>query len=166
MFESEEFAMRTPKIYIETSVFNFYFADDAPDKREDTIKLFEEIRQGKYEPYTSLFAIKELQDAEEPKRSQMLDLVTRYGVATLLGNDETQLLADIYVTEGIIPLKYLTDALHIAAATVSYLDYVVSYNFRHIVKLKTIAMTEIVNLREHYKKIGILSPTEVIEDVE
>jgi hypothetical protein len=46
--------MGVPKIYIETSVFNFYFADDAPDKREDTVRLFEGILQGKYEPYTSL----------------------------------------------------------------------------------------------------------------
>jgi len=32
--------MRTPKIYIETSVFHFYFTDDAPDKRADTLRLF------------------------------------------------------------------------------------------------------------------------------
>jgi hypothetical protein len=38
--------MRVPKIYLETSVFNFCFADDAPDKRDDTVRLFEEIRQG------------------------------------------------------------------------------------------------------------------------
>jgi hypothetical protein len=36
--------MRVPKIYIETSVFNFYFAEDAPDKRQDTLKLFEKIK--------------------------------------------------------------------------------------------------------------------------
>lgn len=34
--------MRTPKIYIETSIFNFVFADDAPDKRDDALVLFRE----------------------------------------------------------------------------------------------------------------------------
>ena len=29
--------MRVPRIYLETTVFNFYFAGDAPDKRKDTI---------------------------------------------------------------------------------------------------------------------------------
>jgi hypothetical protein len=33
-------------------VFNFVFADDAPDSKRDTLKLFEEIEEGKYEPYT------------------------------------------------------------------------------------------------------------------
>ena len=41
---------------------------------------------------------------------------------------------------------------------------IVSYNFKHIVKLKTVAMTEIVNLREGYRRIGIFSPTEVIDN--
>ena len=155
--------MRVPKIYIETSVFNFYFADDAPDKRDDTIRLFHEIRLGKYEPYTSLFVIEELQAASEPKRGKMLELIKRYGVTTLPGESEILRVAGLYVAEGVVPEKYLTDALHIAATTVNELDFIVSYNFRHIVKLKTITLTEIVNLRENYRKIGIYSPTEVID---
>jgi hypothetical protein len=75
-------------------------------------------------------------------------------------------LADIYVTEGIIPQKYRTDALHIAIATVMDLDFVVSFNFKHIVKRKTIMMSSVVNMREGYKQIGIFSPTEVIENDE
>jgi hypothetical protein len=35
--------VRVPKVYLETIVFNFPFVDDAPDKRRDAIKLFEEI---------------------------------------------------------------------------------------------------------------------------
>ena len=159
-----DIAMRIPRIYLETTVFNFFFADDAPDKRADTLRLFEEIAQGKYEPYTSEFVLGELQRTSEPKRGQMLELISQYGIVALPGNDELQRLADIYVAEGIIPLKYLTDAIHIAATTVYDLDFIVSYNFRHIVKMKTITMTEAVNLRERYRRIGIYSPTEVIEN--
>ncbi|MDR1193354.1 MAG: hypothetical protein LBK98_04160 [Peptococcaceae bacterium] len=144
--------MRAQKIYLETSVFNFYFADDASDKRDDTLRLFGEIRQGKYEPYTSDFVVQELQRAPEPKRKAMIDLTTKYGVSVLPEDDETRRLARIYVAERIIPEKYLTDAFHIAATTVNDLDFIVSYNFKHIVKLKTITMTESVNLRERYHK--------------
>ncbi|MDR0999272.1 MAG: PIN domain-containing protein [Clostridiales bacterium] len=155
--------MRVQKIYLETSVFNFYFADDAPDKRDDTLRLFEEIQQGKYEPFTSSFVIGELQRAPEPKRKAMIDLITQFDIAMLPENSETQRLAALYVAEGIIPQKYSTDALHIAATTVNDLDLIVSYNFQHIVKMKTVMMTEIINLRERYHRIGIYSPTEVIE---
>ncbi len=155
---------RKPKVYIETSVFNFVFADDALDRREDVIALFREIEQGRYSAFTSEYAIAELQKAPEPKRGDMLGLIKKYAIAYLPASEEIQNLAAMYIAEGIIPRKYVTDALHIASATVNDMDLIVSYNFKHIVKLKTITLTEVVNLREGYRKIGIFSPTEVIED--
>jgi predicted nucleic acid-binding protein len=155
--------MKIPKIYIETTVFNFLFAEDAPEKRQDTIKLFQEIRDGSYIPYTSDAVIEELEKATVEKFNQMFSLIGQYSMITLPVTDEAKRLADIYIKEGVIPEKYPTDALHIALATVNDLDYIVSYNFRHIVKVKTITMTESINLREKYKRIGIFSPTEVID---
>ena len=53
-----------------------------------------------------------------------------------------------------------------ALTAVFNLDFIVSYNFKHIVKRKTVEMTELINYREGYKKVGIYSPAEVIEDDE
>ncbi len=155
---------RKPKVYIETSIFNFVFADDAPDKREDTLALFREFKEGKYIPFTSEYVIMELQKAPEPKRGDMLGLIQEYGISYLPASGEAESLADAYVAEGIMSAKYATDALHIAAATVHEMDLIVSYNFKHIVKLKTVTLTEAVNLREGYRKIRIFSPTEVIDN--
>ncbi|MCL1806840.1 MAG: hypothetical protein FWG31_03970 [Oscillospiraceae bacterium] len=155
--------MRVQKIYLETTVFNFCFADDAPDKKLDTLRLFEEIAQGKYEPYTSAVVIREIEQDATSKRDKMLDLVEHFNIAVLPADEETRRLAAIYVAEKIIPEKYAADALHIASTTINDLDFIVSYNFQHIVKMKTITMTESVNLRERYRRIGIYSPTEVIE---
>ncbi|MCL1873271.1 MAG: hypothetical protein FWF85_04055 [Clostridiales bacterium] len=157
--------MRIPKIYLETTIFNFYFADDAPDKRQDTIKLFAEIRQGKYEPYASEDVIRELLATEDiVKKTNMTNLVNDYGVILLPSSNEAESLADVYVNEGVIPLRYRTDGVHIALTAVFNLDFIVSFNFQHIVKRKTIEMTELINYRAGYKKVGIYSPTEVIEN--
>lgn len=156
--------MRIPKMYIETSVFNFVFTDDSPEKREDALTLFEEIRQGRFQPYTSNYVTQELIRAPEPKREQMLNLLRLYDVTILAVDSQARRLAEVYVEEGIIPFKYLTDAQHIATATVNDMDLIVSYNFKHIVKWKTITRTEVVNLREGYKRVGICSPTEVIDN--
>jgi predicted nucleic acid-binding protein len=158
--------MRILCIYLETSVFNFVFADDAPDKRRDTLKLFEEIKQGKYEPYTSQYVIEELNDAPEEKRLKMLRLIQDYGVQLIRANEQADTLASVYVSEGVIPAKYSTDAQHIASAVVAGMDFIVSLNFKHIVKRKTIEMTEMINYRQGYKKVGIYSPAEVIDDDE
>jgi len=130
------------------------------------LKLFEEIDQGKYEPYISDYVFLELRRATEPKQSQMITLTERYGVTLLELNVEADRLAQVYVDEGIIPAKHFVDAAHIATATIHDLDFIVSFNFQHIVKRKTVTMTESVNLREGYKRIGIFSPTEVIESDE
>lgn len=156
--------MKVPKVYIETSIFNFVFADDAPDRRRDTLTLFDEIQRGKYAPYTSDYVVRELDRCSEPKRGQMLELIERYAVTTLPLDAEAERLAALYVAEGIIPQKYVMDGIHIAIATVYDLDFVVSYNFKHIVKRRTVTMTEGINLREGYKRVGIFSPTEVIDD--
>jgi len=159
--------MRVPKVYLETTLFNFYFADDAPDKKRDTLKLFEEIRQGKYEPYASEDVVRELLDTSDPnKKITMAKLINEYGVILLPSSAEAEALADVYVNEGVIPLKYRTDGVHIALTAVFNLDFIVSYNFKHIVKRKTVEMTELINYRAGYKKVGIYSPAEVIEDDE
>ncbi|MDR2730199.1 MAG: type II toxin-antitoxin system PemK/MazF family toxin [Treponema sp.] len=59
-------------MYLETTVFNFIFAEDSPDKKQDVIKLFGEIRQGKYIPYTSDYVLQELLKAEEPKQGDII----------------------------------------------------------------------------------------------
>ena len=155
--------MKTPKVYLETTVFNYVFADDSPKEKSHTLKLFEEIRAGLYEPYTSGFVLDELAAAPEPKRSEMIALVKAYGVKVLPANNEAARLASLYIAEGIIPEKNIVDASHIAMTTVNNLDFIVSLNFRHIVRRKTIMLTEVVNLREGYHRIGLFSPTEVIE---
>jgi hypothetical protein len=108
--------------------------------------------------------LRELEKAPKAKYSKMLDLVSRYSMVILPSNIEAERLAGIYVSEDIVPAKFSTDALHIAITAVNDLDFIVSYNFKHIVKRKTVIMTRSVNVREGYKQIDIFSPTEVVEN--
>jgi hypothetical protein len=96
----------------------------------------------------------------------MVNLIEHYGIKLLEPDKNAENLADKYVSENIIPKKYRMDGIHIAIATINNMDIIVSYNFHHIVKLKTIIGTESINLLEGYKRIGIYSPTEVIENDE
>jgi predicted nucleic acid-binding protein len=154
--------MRVPKIYLETTMFNYYF-DKEREAHPYAVRLFEEIGEGKYHAYTSRYVLGELDSTPEPKRGQMLGLVNKYNITMLDYSQEAKRLATMYVTEGIIPAKYLTDGIHIAVATVNDLDMILSLNFRHIVRKKTIELTEYINLRAGYRKILIYSPLEVAD---
>ena len=155
--------MRIQKIYIETTLFNFYVDDDR-DAHADTVKLFEEITKGKYEAFTSDYVVDELKKAPTDKYTKMMSLLGKYNILVLRMSDEADRLADIYVTEGIIPPKYRTDGLHIAIATINDLDMIISMNFQHIVKRKTIKMTTHINTMNGYRAIEIYSPMEVVEN--
>ena len=107
--------------------------------------------------------IDELGRAEEVKREKMLNLILEYDIPVLEPNDEAAKLADLYVAEKVIPQKYRTDGLHIAICAVNDLDMIISMNFQHIVKRKTIKMTGHINTMNGYRAIEIYSPMEVIE---
>jgi len=93
----------------------------------------------------------------------MISLFSEYGIIVLEPNVAASILADLYVTEGVIPLKYRTDGLHIAIATINGLDMIISMNFQHIVKRKTVKMTGAINILKGYHAIEIYSPMEVVE---
>ena len=157
--------MRAPKIYLETTMFNHYFDEDR-EAHADTVALFKEIESGKHEAYTSTYVIDELDEANEPKRSQMLSLIKKYSIILLDADVKALDLADVYVNNGVIPAKYRYDGLHIAIAAINDLEYIFSLNFRHINRQKTKAMTAYINISKGYKPINICSPMEVIEHEE
>ena len=152
--------MRKQKIYLETTLFNYYFDEDR-ENHPDAVRLFKDVTVGKYEAFTSLYVVDELEKAPNEKRDKMIALIERYGITALALNDEAERLADTYVEQGIIPLKYRTDGIHIAVAAVNDLDMIISMNFQHIVKRKTKIGTGNVNALNGYRAVEIYTPMEV-----
>jgi len=157
--------VRKPKIYLETTLFNFYF-DAERDAHTATVKLFEEIAAGKCEPFTSRYVVDELERDATEKREKMLNLIKRFEIPVLGFSEEAENLADIYVAEGIIPVKYRADGLHIAISAINDLDMIVSMNFQHIVKRKTKIATANINALNSYRAVEILTPMEVVDNEE
>jgi predicted nucleic acid-binding protein len=150
-----------PKAYLETTMFNYFF-DTERDAHPATVAFFDAISRGEFAGYTSEYAVDELLDAQEPKRSKMLALSDQYKIIQINSNDQIERLADRYIAEGVIPFNKRFDALHIATASVYGIEYILSLNFKHINKLKTKRLVDDINLSEGYKGVLICSPMEVI----
>lgn len=150
-------------MYLETSVLNFAFADDSPAERDVTLKLLNELYQ--YEVYISEIVLGEILETQnEEKRGRLLGLIKQYSPQELSFDESARALADKYIQEGVIPRRYQEDAFHIAIVTVNNLDVLVSWNFSHIVKLKTKREISGINVFMGYKEIEICSPWEVVKD--
>ena len=152
--------MRKLKVYIETTLFNFYFDKDR-EAHADTVRLFKDIAARKYEAYTSDYVINELKKTQGDKREKMIALIEQYDITVLALDDEAEQLADIYVEQGIIPLRYRTDGIHIAVAAVNNLNMIISMNYEHIVKRKTKIETGNINIANGYHTVEICTPMEV-----
>jgi hypothetical protein len=144
-------------------MFNYYFDEDR-DAHADTVTFFEECAAGKFEPFTSYYTIDELDDAPSEKCDRMIALIEKYNITLLAATDEVDNLARRYVSEGALPSGSMSDASHIAVASVNALDMIVSLNFRHIVRERTIKMTSAINVLLGYKTVEINAPMEVIGD--
>jgi len=151
------------RLYLETTMFNYYF-DAERDGHADVVRLFNAMRKGKHEVYTSDYTIYELDDAPEPKRSMMLALIAEFDITVLPITAESDRFADVYVAENIIPSRFRLDGAHIAVASLNGLDYVLSYNFQHINRAKTKLLTGRINHAQGYGTAVICTAKEVLDD--
>ncbi|GHU51404.1 hypothetical protein FACS1894200_11540 [Spirochaetia bacterium] len=128
---------RIPKLFLETTIFNFYFDGKQGQKHKDTLALFDEIKKGSYNPFTSGAVIEELRKSKKEKFDTMFSLTVDYKISILIPDQSAIDLANKYIKSGLIPLNYPDDARHIAVATVESIDFLLSWNMEHIVKQKT-----------------------------
>jgi hypothetical protein len=150
------------KLYLETTAFNYFF-DERPG-HDDVVRLFDEIRAGKHEAYTSGYTVEELDVAPEPKRSNMLALIKDYGITVFDPTDESDNLAALYISANIIPERFDYDSAHIAVASINRLDCIISYNFKHINRVKTKLLTGRINSKHNYGTVVICTAREVLDD--
>ena len=154
--------MRKLKLYLDTSVWNFFFADDAPEKRDVTKEFFDLVRQGRYEVFISAVVVKEINDAPGPKKAQLGELIKTCPVVELEITEDAGELAKSYMDKGIVPEKKEDDALHVAIATCAEMDALVSWNFQHLANLRKAELFHSVSLAMGYfKKLEIVTPMEV-----
>jgi len=155
-------AIKSIEIYVETSVWNFVFAEDSPDKLAAAKLLIENTER--YDLYISKAVTDELDACPGSLGDELRALVKRRAPGLLVETSTVIDIADLYIARGIIPIKYYNDAVHIAYATYYDIDILVSYNFRHIVKMKTKAEIPAANLLLGYRSPGIISPEELVYD--
>ena len=159
--------MRKLRLYLETSVWNFYFADDAPEKRDITKEFFESVKQGRYDIFISQTVLNEIDRADEGKKNQLMQLIRDHQPQELDITQEATDLSKEYISQKVIPEVKVEDALHAAISTVYEMDALVSWNNRHLANLRKMEKINGVNLKEGYTKhLEIVTPMEVIADAD
>jgi len=157
IFENDKTTMKVKqKIYIDTSVFGGYFDEEF---QEHTIPLFDRIKAGEFIILYSTVTQDELENAPEKVKELVKGLradLTEFIEITYEAVD----LATEYITEKVAGQTSYADCLHIALATINRADFLVSWNFKHIVNIERIRGYNSINIKNGYKQLEIRSPRE------
>jgi predicted nucleic acid-binding protein len=159
--------MKTLRIYLDTSVVNFLFAEDAPDFRRVTEAFFAEHSR-KYELYVSEVVLVEISRDPNPEhRQKLLAVLQQYPIAVLPTDRraEVERLVELYLARGVIPAGKRDDAFHVAYATVFSMDILLSWNFKHLANIRREKLIAEINQTTGYPELlRLLSPLEVEDE--
>ena len=145
------------RVYADTSVFGGVF-DVEFESASRT--FFDQVRANRFELAISGLIQQEISSAPLRVR-ELLSSLREHTFVEDITSEATD-LQDAYLNAGILTQRSLTDALHIAIATLSRCEIIVSWNFRDIVNFRKIPQYNAVNIAYGYNELRIMSPPEAV----
>jgi hypothetical protein len=161
-----EFIEQKPRVYLETSVVSYLTARRSRDlliaaHQQVTIDWWDTQRQ-KFRLVGSQLVLQEasMGDPEAvQRRLKILDSVTFLDI-----DDETKSLANQLIKAGVMPSEYPEDALHISIAVVNGVEYLLTWNYKHMVSAKIRSSVEGLCRQIGYEPTLICTPEELMEE--
>lgn len=149
--------MKKLRIYVDTSVIGGCFDQEF---EAWSLGLFSDFEKNSFTPITSRVVEQEIQVAPDFVQNKFQELL-KFHPEVIEVNREILDLQNAYLKRAILKPKFANDLLHIAIATYSNADVLVSWNFKHIVRFDKILLYNSVNLEMGYRPIQNYSPREV-----
>ncbi len=149
--------MKPLRIYLDSSVIGGCH-DVGFD--EDSRRVIDGVHRGKAILLTSEVVVREISTAPQPVQD-VLAGIPPASVEIVTLTEEVLALRSAYLVAKILGKKSIDDATHVAAATVARADAIVSWNFKHIVRLDKMKAYNQVNLANGYGILTIVTPREV-----
>jgi predicted nucleic acid-binding protein len=146
-------AQKKAKLYLESSVINMYFQDEAPYLRDLTRQFWRDILSH-FDVYVSDVVLDEIRATEDPElRKELEDLIKGFEVLEI--TEEVVTLSEKYLSSRRLPRG---DAIHIASASIGEMNFLLTWNLRHIYKRGTQEMIREVNMRLRIPVPTIVTP--------
>ena len=156
--------MRKKRVYVESSVISYLTARPSTDivklTKQTQTRMWWELRD-EWELFISSAVMDEIQDGDRGAAQKRLDAVA--GLPILANTKEIDTLAWCLIQDGILPEKALFDALHIAISAVSGMDYLVTWNQKHIFNLDRIESLYAAIRRRGYAPPVMVRPDYFLE---
>ena len=158
-----------PRIYIETSVIGYLTSRASRDFiismcQQITRYWWDNVADGNFELVSSAVVRQEISRGNTNAAQQRLEVLKPI---TLLETpvEEMYSLAENLVATGALPLRAKTDALHIAIAAINSVEYLATWNFKHIANTNKLPLIHSVCETAGYTPTTICTPLELLWEV-
>jgi predicted nucleic acid-binding protein len=134
-----------PTVYIETTVPSYY-ADGRPPMARDIERTREwrDRERSAYECFISPVVLDEISEGDYPTRAACLKLVEAMPMLAIAPRIVE--IAEIYQARKVMPKPPVPDALHIALVSYYRMDYLLTWNCRHLANANKMRHLETINL--------------------
>ena len=152
-------------VYIETSIISYLTARPS---RNVVVAGIQELtrdwwanKRAHYDLYISESVLREISQGDITASQKRISAVT--GISSLLIDEESKRLAGDILNGAKLSSKCLEDSLHIVIAAVNNIEYLLTWNCKHIANAKIIPKVELVCREKGYQCPRICTPQELME---
>jgi hypothetical protein len=153
-------------LYIETSIISYLTAQPSRDivtaGRQQITREWWQKRRTDFDLYISEFVIGEASSGDAG--ASALRLAALEGIPEIALTERAARLAEHLVATGALPSKAALDALHIAVAVSGGVDYLLTWNFKHLANATMRGRIDRACRSYGYEPCIICTPEELLEE--
>ena len=147
--------MDKPTLYMETTVPSFLLAAPSRDLvasgRQEVTRAWWRRDHARFTVFISDTVINEAQQGNRSAAQKRCEFLEPFQI--LAATREVDQLAALYVHKHIVPAQKIGDALHLAFATLYHMDFLCTWNLKHIANAFALRRLRVLN-----EKQGLFTP--------
>jgi hypothetical protein len=151
-------------VYIETSILGYLTARPSRDivvsANIQITREWWDMRRSDFQLYSSQAVVKETSQGDAAIAVQRLEILRDFSLLDL--NQSVLDLAEQFLGRSNLPAKADVDAVHIAAATVHGMDYLLTWNCKHIANAQIQGKLAEISLDFGYELPVLCTPYELL----
>ncbi len=151
-------------VYIETTIISYLVSRPSRDilvaAHQQTTNEWWSSRLRDFECFISQIVIDEIQAGDSKAAEERMMKISQFAV--LEATTEAEGLTEAIIRGGAIPKKAVRDAAHIAVAAVNDIEYLLTWNCRHLANAQIIRKVSVICNKESYSMPVICTPEELM----
>ena len=154
-----------PKLYLESTIISYLISRPSRDlfiaAHQQMTQVWWEDHRDKYDIYVSQYVLQEIGTGDEEAVQRRLRVVE--GLPLLQLSDQVSVLASALIEGRAVPAQAVRDAFHIAIATIQGMDFLLTWNMKHLANAMMRNAITSICLSHGYATPVICTPEELSE---